>query len=452
MKEMVSVVVLIMVVLSGSVGANSDVTTPETTITTETDMETNGGRGTATPAMDGATKYNDQYGERAFEVHLHDTQKVDDGYTNFSLKILANTSLPLGDVMGEEDPFFTVVIGGEQVTQTEKINISESREYTIDVPRESIQRHAGSTVTVNVTLWEGDSMVDEFVASKVLNVTIVEDNSTTQTDTDRSTMKTGSTTSAPETTVSATTAETTTSVTTIPTTTATPSMTERSEWQVTVVRIIDGDTFEVRFPSGKVEAVRLLGVDTPEVHDENDPAEFEGIPTNQQGNDWLRDWGHKASEFARTEVGGEEIMIRTDQEADRRGSYGRLLVYAYQNDGKLFNKQLITQGYARMYDSEFSKREAFSSVEASVQQNDVGLWNYETTSTPTSTPTTTPSPTSTTVSENEEIALPPKPADGDYDCGHFDTHEQAQYVYEQDTSDPHRLDGDDDGQACESLS
>jgi micrococcal nuclease len=452
MKGMVFVVVLIMVVLSGCVGADSNVTPAETTLPAETETGTSGGSGTATPAMGGATKYNDRYGERIFEVHLHHTQKVDDGHAYFNLKTRANTSLPLGDAMGEEDPFFTVAIGGEQVTKTEKINISESGEYTIDVPRESIQRHAGSTVTVNVTLWEGDSMVDEFVASKVLNVTIVEDDSTTQTETDGSTNKADSTTSAPETTVSATTAETTTTATTVPTTTATPSMTERSEWQVTVVRIIDGDTFEVRFPSGKVETVRLLGVDTPEVHDENDPAEFEGIPTNQQGNDWLRDWGHKASEFARTEVGGEEIMIRTDQEADRRGSYGRLLVYAYRDDGKLFNKQLIAQGYARMYDSEFAKREAFSSVEATAQQNDVGLWNYETTSTPTSTPTTTPSPTSTTVSENEGIALPPKPADGDYDCSHFDTHEQAQYVYEQDTSDPHRLDGDDDGQACESLS
>lgn len=170
-------------------------------------------------------------------------------------------------------------------------------------------------------------------------------------------------------------------------------MSERSEWQVTVVRVIDGDTLEVRFPSGTVEDVRLLGVDTPEVHVENDPAEFEEIPTTQHGNDWLRDWGHKASEFARTEVGSEKITIRTDPEADRRGSYGRLLVYAYHDGGTSLNKQLITQGYARVYDSEFSKRTEFSSAEATAQQNDVGLWNYETASTPTPTATSTPTPT-----------------------------------------------------------
>lgn len=227
-------------------------------------------------------------------------------------------------------------------------------------------------------------------------------------------------------------------------------MNEQSEWQVTVVRVIDGDTFVVRFPSGIVEKVRLLGVDTPEVYGENNPAEFDGIPTNQHGKAWLRDWGHKASEFARTEVGGKEITIRTDIEADRRGLYGRLLVYVYYDGGELFNKKLITQGYARMYDSKFSKREAFSSAEATAQKNDVGLWAFEAPSTSLSTRSPTPTPTPRSV-YNDEIDLPPLPADGDYDCGSFDTHEQAQYVYEQDTSDPHRLDGDGDGKACEWL-
>lgn len=39
----------------------------------------------------------------------------------------------------------------------------------------------------------------------------------------------------------------------------------------------------------------------------------------------------------------------------------------------------------------------------------------------------------------------------DYDCDDFDTQEEAQEVYEQDTSDPHALDGDDNGETCETL-
>ena len=239
-----------------------------------------------------------------------------------------------------------------------------------------------------------------------------------------------------------------------PTTTATPSMSERSEWRVTVVRVVDGDTFEVRFPDGHTENVRLLGVDTPEVHVENDPAEFEGIPTTRDGHDWLRDWGHRASEFARTELAGERVTIRTDPRADRRGSYGRLLVYVNEGGGKSFNLKLIEQGYARMYDSEFSKRTTFASAEATARRNDAGLWGYEAAQTTTATPSPIPTRTATPTPNAESTAdgdLPPRPADGDYDCSHFDSQEQAQRVYDRDTGDPHRLDADDDGTACESL-
>jgi LPXTG-motif cell wall-anchored protein len=42
-------------------------------------------------------------------------------------------------------------------------------------------------------------------------------------------------------------------------------------------------------------------------------------------------------------------------------------------------------------------------------------------------------------------------AQEDLDCGDFATQEEAQAVYDQDPSDPHGLDADDDGIACETL-
>jgi micrococcal nuclease len=174
--------------------------------------------------------------------------------------------------------------------------------------------------------------------------------------------------------------------------TATPRPTTKSgfadRWTVEVVRLIDGDTIEVRFPDGHTEDVRLLGVDTPEVHVAVDPPEYESIPDTEAGRDWLRDWGHKASEFARNQLGGKTVEIATDPQADRRGSYGRLLVYVYV-DGQNFNRQLIEQGYARLYDSDFSSRDAFASAEQTAQSNDVGLWNFEGSTTPTPTTTVT---------------------------------------------------------------
>jgi hypothetical protein len=41
--------------------------------------------------------------------------------------------------------------------------------------------------------------------------------------------------------------------------------------------------------------------------------------------------------------------------------------------------------------------------------------------------------------------------DSNLDCASFETHEEAQRVFEQDLSDPHYLDGDGDGVACEDL-
>ncbi len=165
--------------------------------------------------------------------------------------------------------------------------------------------------------------------------------------------------------------------TTTNTTTTTSTAIQKTEYRVTVVGVVDGDTYKVRFRSGAVENVRLLGIDTPEVHVENDPEEFEGIPTTDDGRAWLRDWGHKSSEFARTKVAGKTVTIRTDPQADRRGSYGRLLVYVYVSDGKSVNELLVEQGYARLYESQFSQRAAFASDERYAQEQRIGLWNYD---------------------------------------------------------------------------
>lgn len=155
----------------------------------------------------------------------------------------------------------------------------------------------------------------------------------------------------------------------------TPDIPPGSETRVaTVTRVIDGDTLEVRYQDGSTDTVRLLGVDTPEVHTSTDPAEFAGISDSEAGREWLRNWGHRASEFVRAEVASEQVRIVTDSQADRRGSYGRLLAYAYHADG-LLNRQLLQQGYARLYDSEFSNREQFRADEAVAREQRVGLWN-----------------------------------------------------------------------------
>lgn len=144
---------------------------------------------------------------------------------------------------------------------------------------------------------------------------------------------------------------------------------------VTVVEVVDGDTVDVRYQNGTRDTVRLIGVDTPEVHVENSPREF-GYENTSDSRAWLRDWGHKGSEFARAKLLGEEVRLSFDSNIDRRGGYGRLLAYVHYN-GTLFNKQLLTQGYARVYENDFTRRTTFDDAAATARADDVGLWGYD---------------------------------------------------------------------------
>ena len=143
--------------------------------------------------------------------------------------------------------------------------------------------------------------------------------------------------------------------------------------EVTVIDVVDGDTLEVRMADGGVETVRLLGVDTPETYADNDPAEFEGIPDTRAGRACLRAAGEDATDFARELVSGGTVRVRTDPTADRRGSYGRLLVYVTADNASL-NRALLARGHARLYDTQFQRRDDFAAVEARARAAGRGLW------------------------------------------------------------------------------
>lgn len=99
---------------------------------------------------------------------------------------------------------------------------------------------------------------------------------------------------------------------------------------VHVVRALDGDTVEVRFPGGGTDTVRLLGVDTPETHHPRKPVEC---------------FGPEAARFTRRALEGRAVRLEYDVE--RRDRYGRRLAYLHV-DGRRFNDELLRRGYARL--------------------------------------------------------------------------------------------------------
>jgi len=142
---------------------------------------------------------------------------------------------------------------------------------------------------------------------------------------------------------------------------------------VTIVEVVDGDTVDIRYENGTRETIRLLGVDTPEVYTENDPAEFEGIPDTEAGRNCLERWGEEASAFATERLANEEATLVFDPDSDRRGSYDRLLGYLYVSNTS-FNYQLVETGHARVYESAFRREQLYLDAESAAQENTTGLW------------------------------------------------------------------------------
>jgi len=141
----------------------------------------------------------------------------------------------------------------------------------------------------------------------------------------------------------------------------------------TVVEVVDGDTLDVRLANGTTERVRLLGVDTPEVHVETEPEHFAGVPDTEAGRACLRRAGENASAFVERRVAGERVRLESDPTADRRGSYGRLLAYVH-HDGQTLNYVLVETGHAGVYPSTFQQRERYETAASTARDADRGLW------------------------------------------------------------------------------
>ena len=103
-----------------------------------------------------------------------------------------------------------------------------------------------------------------------------------------------------------------------------------------VTHVVDGDTIDVRLSNGDEEAVRYIGIDTPETVKPGTPVQCGG-PRAHAVNERL--------------VGGRTVTLRFD--AEPRDVYGRLLAYVYlpgagPGGRPLFvNAELARRGLAR---------------------------------------------------------------------------------------------------------
>lgn len=128
-----------------------------------------------------------------------------------------------------------------------------------------------------------------------------------------------------------------------------------------VLRVIDGDTIEVKI-DGQKEKVRLIGVNTPEINDDREAVAC---------------MGRLAKEKAKEKLAEKLVRLESDPTQGDRDKYQRLLRYVFLEDGENFNLWLIKEGYGYEYTYHFPYRyqKQFQEAQKKAQIMKKGLWS-----------------------------------------------------------------------------
>jgi micrococcal nuclease len=126
-----------------------------------------------------------------------------------------------------------------------------------------------------------------------------------------------------------------------------------------VLKVSDGDTITVRL-DGHTEKVRLVGIDSPELHDDRQD---------------YRDVAYAAKNYARSLLGGETVTLDADPRQGDRDRYGRLLRYVVLDDGTNVNEIMVRKGYAHVYTRyNFALKARFKLAEDEAKRGRLGVW------------------------------------------------------------------------------
>lgn len=129
-----------------------------------------------------------------------------------------------------------------------------------------------------------------------------------------------------------------------------------------LVRVVDGDTIDIRDEVRGRLRVRLLGIDTPET---KKPGYTVGC------------WGPEATEFANTTILGRRVAMETDPTQDITDRYGRTLAYLVRADGWDYSVEATRAGTAKSYvygGHPVTRYVAINAAEAEARTGLRGLW------------------------------------------------------------------------------
>ncbi|HEY8477771.1 MAG TPA: thermonuclease family protein [Chloroflexota bacterium] len=125
---------------------------------------------------------------------------------------------------------------------------------------------------------------------------------------------------------------------------------------VVVREVVDGDTLDVSI-DGEVRRLRLIGVDTPEVHGQ------------------VECYGREASDRTKA-LAPPGTPVRLEKDVSETDQYGRLLRYVYLPDGRMLNEVLVREGYAQVatFPPDVRYQDRFLDAQRQAREEGAGLW------------------------------------------------------------------------------
>ncbi|MFJ8668699.1 thermonuclease family protein [Streptomyces sp. NPDC093600] len=127
-----------------------------------------------------------------------------------------------------------------------------------------------------------------------------------------------------------------------------------------VVRVVDGDTLEVRgtgrvVPDGVIARVRLLQVDTPE-----------------RGDCFSRQATARTAELL-----PPGTTLRTESDVQLKDRYDRYLLYVWNESGVFVNESLVRSGHAKavLFEPNDKHWKTMSDAETAARRAGAGLWS-----------------------------------------------------------------------------
>jgi len=125
-----------------------------------------------------------------------------------------------------------------------------------------------------------------------------------------------------------------------------------------VTAVYDGDTIKVRFKNEREKKVRLIGIDAPEIGDSKQETKFRA---------------QMAKRFTFFYLYRKTVKLSYDWEIEDK--YGRLLAYVWTEKQGLFNRFILSEGFAGVFlKFPFKYREEFIEAEREARELEKGFW------------------------------------------------------------------------------